>query len=135
MTSCSPAGRGRRSVMAARRDELTDTAADAAIDTACRVLRLPTIRDRHGEVAAAAARQQAGYKGFLTELLFQVFTEREEKASVAVASNATFSEWTSAFTDPRLCAAIVHRLTFYAHIIQTAPASYPLPPPAPPPPS
>ena len=109
--------------MAARRDELTDTAADAAIDTACRVLRLPTIRDRHGEVAAAAARQQAGYKGFLTELLFQVFTEREEKASVAVASNAAFSEWTSAFTDPRLCAAIVDRLTFDAHIIQTGAGS------------
>ena len=45
---------------AATRDELTDTAADAAIDQACRILRLPTIRDRHGEVAAAAARQQAG---------------------------------------------------------------------------
>ena len=49
--------------MSARRDELTDTAADAAIDTACRVLRLPTIRDRHGEVAAAAARQQAATRG------------------------------------------------------------------------
>src|SRR5271166_6024034 len=197
-------------MMAARRDELTDTAADAAIDTACRVLRLPTIRDRHGEVAAAAARQQAGYKAFLTELLsmecddretrrkarlvreaafprpkriedfdfganpdvpaalvnalveasddrtlskvigrygridllcldelgyieldrrgaellFQVFTEREEKASIAVASNAAFSEWTSAFTDPRLCAAIVDRLTYDAHIITTGTGSY-----------
>ena len=40
------------------RDELTDTAADAAIDQACRILRLPTIRGRHGEVAAAAARQR-----------------------------------------------------------------------------
>ena len=38
----------------AARDELTDTAADAAIDQACRILRLPTIRDRHGEIAAAA---------------------------------------------------------------------------------
>ena len=38
------------------RDELTDTAADAAIDQACRILRLPTIRDRHSEIAAAAAR-------------------------------------------------------------------------------
>ena len=53
----------------AARDELTDTAADAAIDQACRILRLPTIRDRHGEVAAAASRQQASYKGFLVELL------------------------------------------------------------------
>src|SRR6266702_4606305 len=29
------------------------------------------------------------------ELLFQVFTEREERASVAIASNAAFSEWTA----------------------------------------
>src|SRR5271169_27334 len=244
------------------RDELTDTAADAAIDQACRILRLPTIRGRHSEIAAAAARQQASYKGFLVELLsvecddreerrkarlvrdaafprpkrledfdyaanpnvpaalistmaraawvtagqpccligdsgtgkshlliglgtaaaehgckvryttaaalvnelveaaddktlsrtiarygrvdllcldelgyleldrrgaellFQVFTEREERASIAIASNAAFSEWTSAFTDPRLCGAIVDRLTYDGHIIQTGSRSY-----------
>jgi DNA replication protein DnaC len=58
------------------------------------------------------------------ELLFQVFTEREEKNSIAVASNAAFSEWAAAFTDPRLCAAIVDRLTYDAHIIQTGAGSY-----------
>ena len=57
------------------------------------------------------------------ELLFQVFTEREEKASVAIASNAAFSVWAQAFTDPRLCAAIVDRLTFDAHIITTGTGS------------
>ncbi|MFG2556225.1 IS21-like element helper ATPase IstB [Streptomyces sp. NPDC048581] len=46
------------------------------------------------------------------ELLFQVLTEREEKASVAIASNESFGGWTKTFTDPRLCAAIVDRLTF-----------------------
>jgi DNA replication protein DnaC len=58
------------------------------------------------------------------ELLFQVLTEREERASVAVASNAPFSEWTATFTDPRLAAAVVDRLTFNAHIIQTGSDSY-----------
>ena len=58
------------------------------------------------------------------ELLFQVFTEREEKASIAIASNAAFSEWAQAFTDPRLCAAIVDRLTYDAHIITTGAGSY-----------
>ena len=55
------------------------------------------------------------------ELLFQVLTEREEKNSVAIASNESFSGWTKTFTDPRLCAAIVDRLTFNGQIIETAP--------------
>ena len=58
------------------------------------------------------------------ELLFQVITEREERASVAVASNAPFSEWGNTFTDPRLAAAVVDRLTFRAHIIETGKDSY-----------
>ncbi|UNZ08559.1 transposase [Streptomyces rimosus subsp. rimosus] len=58
------------------------------------------------------------------ELLFQVLTEREEKNSVAVASNESFSGWTKTFTDPRLCAAIVDRLTFNGAIIQTGTESY-----------
>lgn len=58
------------------------------------------------------------------ELLFQVLTEREEKNSVAIASNQAFSGWTSTFTDPRLCAAIVDRLTFNGHIIETGTHSY-----------
>ena len=51
------------------------------------------------------------------ELLFQVLTEREEKNSVAIASNDSFGAWTKTFTDPRLCAAIVDRLTFGGNII------------------
>lgn len=58
------------------------------------------------------------------ELLFQVLTEREEKASVAIASNESFSGWTKTFTDPRLCAAIVDRLTFGGTIIETGTDSY-----------
>ena len=53
------------------------------------------------------------------ELLFQVLTEREEKTAIAIASNEPFSGWTKTFTDPRLCAAIVDRLTYDATIIET----------------
>jgi len=38
------------------------------------------------------------------ELLCQVLTEREEKNSVAIASNEWFSGWTKTFTGLRLCA-------------------------------
>jgi DNA replication protein DnaC len=248
--------------MGTRREELTEPAMDAAIERACTLLRLPTVRGHYGEVAGIAVRQQASYKGFLTELLslecddraarrrarlvrqaafprpkrledfdftanpdvpaaliatlargqwvaagqplcligdsgtgkshlliglgtaaaeagyrvryvtaaalvnelaeaaddrtlgkviarygridllcldelgyieldrrgaellFQVFTEREEKSSIAVASNAAFSQWAQAFADPRLCAAIVDRLTYDAHIISTGTGSY-----------
>jgi DNA replication protein DnaC len=58
------------------------------------------------------------------ELLFQVLTEREEKTAVAIASNDSFSGWTKTFTDPRLCAAIVDRLTFGGNIIETGTHSY-----------
>ena len=58
------------------------------------------------------------------ELLFQVLTEREETNSVAIASNESFSGWTKTFTDPRLCAAIVDRLTFNSTIIETGTDSY-----------
>ena len=44
--------------------------------------------------------------------------------AMAVASNAPFSEWKRTFTDPRLCAAIVDRLTYNAHIIETGTQSF-----------
>jgi DNA replication protein DnaC len=53
------------------------------------------------------------------ELLFQVLTEREERSAIAIASNEPFRSWTNTFTDPRLCAAIVDRLTFAGRIIET----------------
>jgi DNA replication protein DnaC len=58
------------------------------------------------------------------ELLFQTITERDERASVAVASNLSFSEWGSVITDPRLVAAVIDRVTFNAHIIETGTDSY-----------
>jgi DNA replication protein DnaC len=58
------------------------------------------------------------------ELLFQVITEREERASIAVASNLPFGEWGSVFPDGRLAAAVVDRLTYRAHVIETGTESY-----------
>ncbi|WP_327012214.1 ATP-binding protein [Cryobacterium sp. CAN_C3] len=57
--------------------------------------------------------------GHPPELLFQVLTEREENSSIAITSNESFSGWTKTFTDPRLCAAIVDRLTFNGTILET----------------
>ncbi|WP_439648996.1 ATP-binding protein [Kribbella voronezhensis] len=40
------------------------------------------------------------------------------------ASNESFGGWTKTFTDPRLCAAIVDRLTFGGTILETGTDSY-----------
>jgi DNA replication protein DnaC len=58
------------------------------------------------------------------ELLFQIITAREERASIAIGTNLPFSEWGAIFTDPRLVAAIVDRVTFNAHILETGTSSY-----------
>jgi DNA replication protein DnaC len=54
----------------------------------------------------------------------QALDRDDQGASVAVASNSAFSEWARTFTDPRLCAAIVDRITFEAHIVETGTQSY-----------
>lgn len=53
------------------------------------------------------------------ELLFRVLGERHERRPIVVTTNLPFSEWTTMFPDPRLCRAIVDRLTHRAHIIDT----------------
>jgi IstB-like ATP binding protein len=58
------------------------------------------------------------------ELLFQIITEREERASIAIGTNLPFSEWGTVILDPRLVAAIVDRVTFNAHIVETGTESY-----------
>ena len=45
--------------------------------------------------------------------------ERQERRPVIVTTNLPFSEWPQVFTDPRLCRAVLDRLTHRAHIIDT----------------
>jgi DNA replication protein DnaC len=88
--------------------------------------RLSRIVARYGRLELLCL-DELGYVKLDTrgsELLFQILTEREEKASVAVGSNLPFSEWGGVIADPRLVAAIVDRLTFNAHIIETGTESY-----------
>jgi DNA replication protein DnaC len=53
------------------------------------------------------------------ELLFQILSQRHEKYPVIITTNLPFSEWTSVFTDHRLCKALIDRITHHAHIIET----------------
>ena len=58
------------------------------------------------------------------ELLFQVIADRAERAAVIVTTNLPFSEWGQVFPNPRLCQALVGRLTDRAHIIETGSESF-----------
>jgi len=51
-------------------------------------------------------------------MLFQVLTEREENIGRDRLQRGV-TGWSKTFTDPRLCAAIVDRLTFNATLIET----------------
>lgn len=53
------------------------------------------------------------------ELLFQILSQRHEKYPIIITTNLPFSEWTSVFTDHRLCKALIDRITHRAHIIET----------------
>ena len=45
------------------------------------------------------------------ELMFQVIADRAEKAAVIVTTNLPFSEWSQVIPNPRLCKALIDRLT------------------------
>ena len=58
------------------------------------------------------------------EFLFQVISERADRAAIIVTTNLPFSEWTTVFPNPRLCKALLDRITDRAHIIETGTESF-----------
>jgi hypothetical protein len=72
-------------------------------------------RCRRGRLGLADLRDE----NISAELLFQIIPAREERASIACASNAPFSEWGKTFTDPRIAAEADDGLTFRGHSIST----------------
>jgi len=117
-TAAAQAGHKVRYVLAAK---LVNELVEAADER-----QLSRTIARYGRVELLCL-DELGYMGLDkrgAELLFQVLTEREKKTAVAIASNDSFSGWTKTFTDPRLCAAIVDRLTFGGNIIETGTSSY-----------
>ncbi len=65
-------------------------AVEVAIDTACRTLRLPTIRERAAHAAQVAAREQHTYQDFLAELLLAECDDRDERRRARRVHEAGF---------------------------------------------
>ncbi len=70
---------------------------------------------------------EVGYVPFAevgAELLYQVISDRAERAALIVTTNLPFSEWTQVFPNTRLCKAVLDRVTDRAHIVETGTESY-----------
>jgi DNA replication protein DnaC len=70
---------------------------------------------------------ELGYLSFSrsgAELLFQIFAERYERASILVTSNLAFSDWGSIFQGERMTAALLDRFTHRCHIFEINGESY-----------
>jgi len=63
---------------------------------------------------------ELGYLPFAkptAELLFQFFSDRYERASVALTSNLAFAQWTQVFGNEQMTAALLDRLVHRSHIL------------------
>lgn len=52
-----------------------------------------------------------------SEMLFQVISERSERASIILTTNLEFSSWTDLFENEIMVAALIDRITFRSHIL------------------
>lgn len=98
-----------------RRRGLTEEAARTAVDQACRMLRLPTVRAQFPDTADQAAAQQMSYSGFLAELLIAECDDRARRRSERRIRAAQFPREKSLRTfdfdaNPNIDPALIHTL-------------------------
>jgi DNA replication protein DnaC len=70
---------------------------------------------------------ELGYLSFSrsgAELLFQVFADRYERASLLITSNLGLGDWGQVFQGDRMTAALLDRLTHRCHIYEMTGESY-----------
>ncbi|TDE22951.1 ATP-binding protein [Actinomadura sp. 6K520] len=110
----------------ARTRGITEPAANAAIDTACRVLRLPTIRSQFADMADKAEREQLTYRGFLAELFMAECEDRDRRRAERRLRAAGFprQKWLTDFdydANPNINPAVIGSLETCEWITKGAP--------------
>ncbi|KAA0015980.1 AAA family ATPase [Antrihabitans cavernicola] len=98
-----------------RRRGLTAQAADAAVDQACRQLRLPSVRGLFPDMVITAEKEQLTYQGFLAELLLAECDDRTRRRSIRRVKAAGFprEKWLGDFdfdANPNINPATIHTL-------------------------
>ncbi len=58
------------------------------------------------------------------ELLFQFFSDRYERASIALTTNLDFAHWTEVFGHEQMTAALLDRLVHRSHLLLLQGDSY-----------
>jgi hypothetical protein len=100
---------------------VTEQAAAAAIDSGTRVPRLPTIRGRFEEIAAAAQREQLTYLGFLAELVMAECDDRDRRRAARRIHDAGFArdkpiDEFDFEANPSVSPAVIHQLATCAWV-------------------
>lgn len=90
MTTTAPSTAPRSMIGGPKQRAMTDEAAVAGIDQACRRLRLPTIRTNVTETVAAAITGQWSYHALLAELLLAECDDRDRRSVVRRVRSAGF---------------------------------------------
>ena len=67
---------------------------------------------------SCSCRRSASFSRSGAELLFQVFADRDERRSLLITSNLSFSDWDQIFQGERMTAALLDRLTHHCHIFE-----------------
>ena len=96
------------------------------LEVAQHELRLPKLLAQYRKYALILV-DELGYLPFsqtAAELLFQFFSDRYERASVALTSNLDFAHWTEVFGHERMTAALLDRLVHRSHILLLEGESY-----------
>jgi DNA replication protein DnaC len=96
------------------------------LELAQQELRLPKLLDQLRRFDLVLV-DELGYLPFsqtAAELLFQFFSDRYERASVAITSNLDFAHWTEVFGQERMTAALLDRLVHRSTILLLEGESY-----------
>jgi DNA replication protein DnaC len=91
------------------------------LEVAHKELRLPRLLTQYRRFDLVLV-DELGYLPFAkqtAELLFQFFSDRYERASVALTSNLAFAQWTQVFGNEHMTVALLDRLVHRAHRIPT----------------